>query len=88
MNYWMTKERREIARQYVHNMINSFVEDPQGAGYHDEYNPPYVSSIHPILNDCSRLHAMRTSIPYVIPSFLYCTTLTMKSMISRDIVCL
>ena len=47
MNSWMTKERREIARQYVHNMINSFVEDPQGAGYHDEYNPPYVSSIHP-----------------------------------------
>ena len=47
MNSWMTEERREIARQYVHDMINSFVEDPQGADYHDEYDPPYVSFYSP-----------------------------------------
>ena len=47
MNSWMTKERREIARQYVHDMINSFVDDPQGAGYHEEYDPPYVSFYSP-----------------------------------------
>ena len=43
----MTEERRQIARQYVHDMINSFVEDPQGANYHDEYDPPYVSFYSP-----------------------------------------
>ena len=43
----MTEERRQIARQYVHDMINSFVEDPQGADYHDEYDPPYVSFYSP-----------------------------------------
>ena len=47
MNSWMTEERRQIARQYVHDMINSFVEDPQGANYHDEYDPPYVSFYSP-----------------------------------------
>ena len=47
MNNWMTEERRQIARQYVHDMINSFVEDPQGADYHDEYDPPYVSFYSP-----------------------------------------
>ena len=47
MNCWMTEERREIARQYVHDMINSFVEDPHSANYHDEYNPPYVSFYSP-----------------------------------------
>ena len=43
----MTEERRQIVRQYVHDMINSFVEDPQGANYHDEYDPPYVSFYSP-----------------------------------------
>ena len=47
MNSWMTEERREIARKYVHDMINSFVEDPHSANYHDEYNPPYVSFYSP-----------------------------------------
>ena len=47
MNSWMTEERREIARQYVHDMINSFVEDPQGAGYHGDFDPPYVSFYSP-----------------------------------------
>ena len=47
MNCWMTEERRQIARQYVHDMINSFVEDPHSANYHDEYNPPYVSFYSP-----------------------------------------
>ena len=39
MNNWMTEERRQIVQKYVHDMINSFVEDPQGADYHDEYDP-------------------------------------------------
>ena len=47
MNSWMTEERKEIARQYVYDMINSFVEDPQGADYHDNYDPPYVSFYSP-----------------------------------------
>ena len=47
MNCWVTEERRQIARQYVHDMINSFVEDPHSANYHDEYNPPYVSFYSP-----------------------------------------
>ena len=47
MNCWMTEERRQIARQYVHDMINSFVEDPHSANYRDEYNPPYVSFYSP-----------------------------------------
>ena len=38
----MTEERREIARQYVHNMINSFVEDPNSGNYYENYDPPYV----------------------------------------------
>ena len=47
MNCWMTEERSQIARQYVHDMINSFVEDPHSANYHDEYDPPYVSFYSP-----------------------------------------
>ena len=43
----MTEERREIVQKYVHDMINSFVEDPHSANYHDEYNPPYVSFYSP-----------------------------------------
>ena len=43
----MTEERREIAQKYVHDMINSFVEDPHSANYHDEYDPPYVSFYSP-----------------------------------------
>lgn len=47
MNSWMTPTREELARQYVHDMINSFVEDPQGADYHGDFDPPYVSSTLP-----------------------------------------
>ena len=43
----MTEERREIARQYVHDMIISFVEDPHSANYHNEYDPPYISFYSP-----------------------------------------
>ena len=43
----MTEERREIAQKYVHDMINSFVEDPHSANYHGEYNPPYISFYSP-----------------------------------------
>ena len=49
MNCWMTEERKEIARQYVHDMINSFVEDPHTGNYHDEYDPPCVSFYSPDL---------------------------------------
>ena len=43
----MTEERREIAQKYVHDMINSFVEDPHSAIYHDSFDPPYVSFYSP-----------------------------------------
>ena len=43
----MTEERREIARQYVHDMINSFVEDPNNGNYYENYDPPIVSFYSP-----------------------------------------
>ena len=43
----MTPTRQRFARQYVHDMINSFVEDPHSANYHDNFNPPYVSFYSP-----------------------------------------
>ena len=61
MNSWMTEERRQIAQKNVHAMINSFVEDPQGANYHDEYDPPYVSFYSPDIERLSRKHAIMTS---------------------------
>ena len=42
MDCWMTDERLDITRKYVHDMINSFVDDPKGTNYHNEYNPPYM----------------------------------------------
>ena len=42
MDCWMNDERLDITRKYVHDMINSFVEDPKGTNYHNEYNPPYM----------------------------------------------
>lgn len=42
MDCWMNDERRDITRKYVHDMINSFVDDPKGTNYHNEYNPPYM----------------------------------------------
>ena len=42
MDSWMNDERLDITRKYVHDMINSFVEDPKGTNYHIEYNPPYM----------------------------------------------
>ena len=42
MDSWMNDERRDITRKYVHDMINSFVDDPKGTNYHNEYNPPYM----------------------------------------------
>ena len=47
MNSWMTPTRQRLARQYVHDMINSFVEDPQGADYHGSFEPPYISFYSP-----------------------------------------
>ena len=42
MDCWMNDERLDITRKYVHDMINSFVDDPKGTNYHNEYNPPYM----------------------------------------------
>ena len=42
MNCWMNDERLDITRKYVHDMINSFVEDTKGTNYHNEYNTPYM----------------------------------------------
>ena len=43
----MTEERKEIAQKYVHEMINSFVEDPHSANYYDNCDPPCVSFYSP-----------------------------------------
>ena len=44
----MTEERREIARRYIFDMINSFVEDPETGSYpHLESTPPSVSFYSP-----------------------------------------
>ena len=42
MDSWMTDERDDITRKYVHDMINSFVDDPKGTNYQERYNPPYM----------------------------------------------
>ena len=42
MNSWTASDRKQIARRYMHDMINSFVKDPQGADYHGDFDPPYV----------------------------------------------
>ena len=47
MNSWMTPTRQQLTRQYVHDMINSFVEDPHSANYHDSFDLPYVSFYSP-----------------------------------------
>ena len=47
MNLWITEVRKQIARQYVYNTINSFVEDPNNANYYENYNPPNVSFYSP-----------------------------------------
>ena len=87
MNSWMTPTRQRLARQYVHDMINSFVEDPQGADYHDEYDPPYVSFYSP---DIERLlekacHNDRYSVKH--PEFACCTVLTIAFTILMVISC-
>ena len=61
MNSWMTPTRQQLARQYVHDMINSFVEDPKGADYHRSFEPPYISFYSPILKVFSRKHVMKIS---------------------------
>ena len=83
----MTEERRQIVQKYVHDMINSFVEDPQGADYHDEYDPPYVSFYSP---DIERLlekacHNDRYSVKH--PEFACCTVLTIAFTILMVISC-
>ena len=57
MDFWMNDERRDITRKYVHDMINSFVDDPKGTNYHNEYNPPYMMINSPdlqhlLVNSC------------------------------------
>ena len=47
MNNWMTPARERLARQYVHDMINSFVNDPHTGNYHDDFDPPYISFYSP-----------------------------------------
>ena len=42
MNIWMTPARKRLARQYVYDMINSFVEEATM-----EYDPPSVSFYSP-----------------------------------------
>ena len=47
MNCWMNDERLDITRKYVHDMINSFVDDPNSGNYYENYDPPYVSFYSP-----------------------------------------
>ena len=47
MNIWMTPARERLARQYVYDMINSFVEDPYSGKAYMEYDPPSVSFYSP-----------------------------------------
>ena len=47
MNIWMTPARERLARQYVYDMINSFVEDPYSGNAYMEYDPPSVSFYSP-----------------------------------------
>ena len=47
MNSWMIDERDDITRKYVHDMINSFVDDPKGTNYQERYNPPYIDIYAP-----------------------------------------
>ena len=43
----MIDERDDITRKYVHDMINSFVDDPKGTNYQERYNPPYIDIYAP-----------------------------------------
>ena len=48
MNIWMTPARERLARQYVYDMINSFVEEATiGRHAYMEYDPPSVSFYSP-----------------------------------------
>ena len=47
MDSWMNDERRDITRKYVHDMINSFVDNPEGTNYHNEYIHPYIDIYAP-----------------------------------------
>ena len=87
MNSWMTEERRQIARQYVHDMINSFVEDPQGADYHDEYDPPYVSFYSPDIERLLEKACYNDKYSVKHPEFACCTVLTIAYTILMVIVC-
>ena len=43
----MTPDRKQIARQYVHDIINSFVKDPNSGNYYENYDPLNVSFYSP-----------------------------------------
>ena len=43
----MTPARERLARQYVYDMINSFIEDPHSGNAYMEYDPPSVSFSSP-----------------------------------------
>ena len=43
----MTPARERLARQYVYDMINSFVNDPYSGNAYMEYDPPSVSFYSP-----------------------------------------
>ena len=43
----MTPARERLARQYVYDMINSFIVDPYSGNAYMEYDPPSVSFSSP-----------------------------------------
>ena len=45
----MTSVRKQIARQYVHDIINSFAKDPNSGNYYENYDPPNVSFYLPVI---------------------------------------
>ena len=43
----MASDQKQIARRYVHDIIYSFVEDPNSGNYYENYDPPNVSFYSP-----------------------------------------
>ena len=89
MNYWMTEERREIARRYIFDMINPIVEEATiGRHAHMEYDLPtmsfYVPNIEQLLEKAC--YNNQYSVKHLEFGMLHDAAI--KPMISMIIACL